>query len=218
MVQYIDKNVGRLEDALEKLGLRRNTMIVFTGDNGTNSLLTSELNGRQIRGGKGYTHDYGTHVPLIVNWPGHVPGGKVSDDLICFSDFFPTMVEAAGLPEKKISDGDGWSFWPQCQGRHGKKRDWIYCYYFPRPSSAKYNDKYSHYEVRFARDKRYKLYDNGDLFDTVKDVSEKHAIAVGQADQAAEAARTSLQKALDSYPVKGRNANRRKVKGRQKNK
>ena len=143
MVQYIDKNVGRLEDALEKLGLRRNTMIVFTGDNGTNSLLTSELNGRQIRGGKGYTHDYGTHVPLIVNWPGHVPGGKVSDDLICFSDFFPTMVEAAGLPEKKISDGDGWSFWPQCQGRHGKKRDWIYCYYFPRPSSAKYNDKYS---------------------------------------------------------------------------
>lgn len=218
MVQYIDKNVGRLEDALEKLGLRRNTMIVFTGDNGTNSLLTSELNGRQIRGGKGYTHDYGTHVPLIVNWPGHVPGGKVSDDLICFSDFFPTMVEAAGLPEKKISDGDGWSFWPQCQGRHGKKRDWIYCYYFPRPSSAKYNDKYSHYEVRFARDKRYKLYDNGDLFDTVKDVSEKHAIAVGQADQAAEAARTSLQKALDSYPVKGRNANRRKVKDRQKNK
>ena len=218
MVQYIDKNVGRLEDALEKLGLRRNTMIVFTGDNGTNSLLTSELNGRQIRGGKGYTHDYGTHVPLIVNWPGHVPGGKVSDDLICFSDFFPTMVEAAGLPEKKISDGDGWSFWPQCQGRQGKKRDWIYCYYFPRPSSAKYNDKYSHYEVRFARDKRYKLYDNGDLFDTVKDVSEKHAIAVGQADQAAEAARTSLQKALDSYPVKGRNANRRKVKDRQKNK
>ena len=218
MVQYIDKNVGRLEDALEKLGLRRNTMIVFTGDNGTNSLLTSELNGRQIRGGKGYTHDYGTHVPLIVNWPGHVPGGKVSDDLICFSDFFPTMVEAAGLPEKKISDGDGWSFWPQCQGRHGKKRDWIYCYYFPRPSSAKYNDKYSHYEVRFARDKRYKLYDNGDLFDTVKDVSEKHAIAVGQADQAAEAARTSLQKALDSYPVKGQNANRRKVKGRKKNK
>jgi len=218
MVQYIDKNVGRLEDALEKLGLRRNTMIVFTGDNGTNSLLTSELNGRQIRGGKGYTHDYGTHVPLIVNWPGHVPGGKVSDDLICFSDFFPTMVEAAGLPEKKISDGDGWSFWPQCQGRQGKKRDWIYCYYFPRPSSAKYNDKYSHYEVRFARDKRYKLYDNGDLFDTVKDVSETHAIAVGQADQAAEAARTSLQKALDSYPVKGRNANRRKVKDRQKNK
>ena len=218
MVQYIDKNVGRLEDALEKLGLRRNTMIVFTGDNGTNSLLTSELNGRQIRGGKGYTHDYGTHVPFIGNWPGHVPGGKVSDDLICFSDFFPTMVEAAGLPEKKISDGDGWSFWPQCQGRQGKKRDWIYCYYFPRPSSAKYNDKYSHYEVRFARDKRYKLYDNGDLFDTVKDVSEKHAIAVGQADQAAEAARTSLQKALDSYPVKGRNANRRKVKDRQKNK
>ncbi len=209
MVQYIDKNVGRLEDTLKKLGLRRNTLIIFTGDNGTNAQLTSELNGRQIRGGKGYTHDYGTHVPLIVNWPARVPGGKVNDDLICFSDLFPTMVEAAGLPGKKISDGDGWSFWPQCHGREGRIRDWIYCYYFPRPSSAKHNDKYSHYEVRFTRDKRYKLYDNGDLFDTVKDVNEKQPLAVGQAGQPAEVARAVLQKALDSYPADGRNANRK---------
>ena len=211
MVQYIDKNVGRLEDTLKKLGIRRNTLIIFTGDNGTNSQLTSQLNGRQIQGGKGYTHDYGTHVPLIVNWPGRVTGGTVNDDLICFSDLFPTMVEAVGLPKKKISDGDGWSFWPQCQGKQGRQRDWIYCYYFPRPSSAKYNDKYSHYEVRFTRDKRYKLYDNGELFDTVNDVKEKHPIALGQGGQPAEAARAVLQKALDSYPDKGRNANRRKL-------
>ena len=211
MVQYIDKNVGRLEDTLKKLGIRRNTLIIFTGDNGTNSQLTSQLNGRQIQGGKGYTHDYGTHVPLIVNWPGRVTGGTVNDDLICFSDLFPTMVEAVGLPKKKISDGDGWSFWPQCQGKQGRQRDWIYCYYFPRPSSAKYNDKYSHYEVRFTRDKRYKLYDNGELFDTVNDVKEKHPIALGQGGQPAEVARTVLQKALDSYPDKGRNANRRKL-------
>ena len=202
MVQYIDKNVGRLEDTLKKLGIRRNTLIIFTGDNGTNSQLTSQLNGRQIQGGKGYTHDYGTHVPLIVNWPGRVTGGTVNDDLICFSDLFPTMVEAVGLPKKKISDGDGWSFWPQCQGKQGRQRDWIYCYYFPRPSSAKYNDKYSHYEVRFTRDKRYKLYDNGELFDTVNDVKEKHPIALGQGGQPAEVARTVLQKALDSYPDK----------------
>ena len=118
------------------------------------------------------------------------------------------MVEAAGLPKKKISDGDGWSFWPQCQGRQGRQRDWIYCYYFPRPSAAKYNDKYSHYEVRFTRDKRYKLYDNGELFDTVNDVKEKDPIDLGQGGQPAALARAVLQKALDSYPHKGRNANR----------
>ena len=209
MVQYIDKNVGRLEDTLKELGLRENTLIIFTGDNGTNSVLTSELNGRAVQGGKGYTHDYGTHVPLVVNWPGKVPGGRVVDDLICFSDLFPTMVEAAGLPAKKITDGDGWSFWPQCLGHPGKKREWIYCYYFPRPSSAKYNDKYSHYEVRFARDKRFKLYDNGELFDTIEDVLERHPIAVDTAGPRARSARRVLQQAIDSYPAAGRNANRR---------
>ncbi len=217
MVQYIDKNVGRLEDTLKELGIRDKTLIIFTGDNGTNSVLTSELHGRQIRGGKGYTRDHGTHVPLIVNWPGRVPAGSVIDDLVCFSDLFPTMVEAAGLPPKKISDGDGWSFWPQCEGREGRKREWIYCYYFPRPSSAKYDDKYSHYEVRFARDKRYKLYDNGDMFDTIEDVLEQRPIAIGEPGSPGESARKLLQRALDSYPDSGRNANRRK-KSRQSKK
>ena len=210
MVQYIDKNVGRLEDTLKELGLREKTLIIFTGDNGTNAVLTSELNGRQIRGGKGFTHDYGTHVPLIVNWPGKVPGGKVVDDLVCFSDLFPTMVDAAGLPAKEISDGDGWSFWPQCQGKPGRKREWIYCYYFPRPSSAKYDRKYKHYEVRFARDKRYKLYDNGEMYDTVADVLEKRPIPIGKAGTLGESARKVLQDALNSYPNAGRNANRRR--------
>ena len=213
MVQYIDKNVGRLEDTLKELGLREKTLIIFTGDNGTNSVLTSVLDGRQIRGGKGYTHDYGTHVPLIVNWPGKVPGGKVISDLVCFSDLFPTMVEAAGLPPKEITEGDGWSFWPQCEGKAGRKRQWIYCYYFPRPSSAKYDNKYNHYEVRFARDKRYKLYDNGEMYDTIADVLEKRPLAVGQAGPRGESARKVLQQALDSYPNAGRNANRRKQSG-----
>jgi arylsulfatase A len=155
-------------------------------------------------------------VPLIVNWPERVPAGKVVDDLVCFSDLFPTMVEAAGLPPKKITDGDGWSFWPQCEGRAGHKREWIYCYYFPRPSSAKYNDKYSHFEVRFARDKRYKLYDNGEMFDTIEDVLEKRPIAIGKVGSSGESARKALQQALDSYPDAGRNANRRKQTAKKK--
>ncbi|MFT5129247.1 MAG: arylsulfatase A [Rhodothermales bacterium] len=209
MVQYIDKNVGRLEDTLTELGLREKTLILFTGDNGTNASLTSELNGVQIRGGKGYTHDYGTHVPFIANMPGTIKPGQVNDDLICFSDFFPTMVEAAGLPPKSISDGDGWSFWPQCLGQKGKKRRWIYCYYFPRPSARKYNNKYSHYEVRFTRNTRYKLYDDGKLFDTIDDVLEKRPIAIGAAGERGETARKILQQALDSYPKRGRAAKRR---------
>lgn len=212
MVEYIDKNVGRLEDTLQELGLREKTLILFTSDNGTNAVLSSELHGREIQGGKGYTHDYGTRVPLIVNWPGEVKGGQVVDDLVCFSDIFPTLVEATGLPEKAISDGDGWSFWPRCQGGEGTERDWIYCYYFPRPSAKKYDNKYSHYEVRFARDKRFKLYDDGKLFDTIEDVLEKNALAPGAAGKAGEAARSALQKVLDSYPDSGLQVKRREEK------
>lgn len=139
-----------------------------------------------------------------------IAGRKVVEDLVCFSDLFPTLVEAAGLPPKKITNADGWNFWPQCEGKAGRKRDWSYGYYFPRPSSVKYNDKYSHYEVRFARDKRFKLYDNGEMFDTIDDVLEKRPIAIGKAGPPGMSARKVLQQALDSYPNAGRNANRRK--------
>ncbi|MBA7674482.1 hypothetical protein ES703_82696 [subsurface metagenome] len=213
MVNYMDKCVGRIVDALDANGLREKTLVIFTGDNGTNSVLTSKFKGEQIRGGKGYTHDYGTHVPLIANWPRRIPAGQVNDDLICFSDFFSTMVEAVGLKPKKITDGDGWSFWPQCHGEKGVKREWIYGYYFPRPYAKKFDDMYNHWEVRYARDKCYKLYDNGDLYDTVDDVMEEHVIAPGDADEQARRAREKLQAVLDSYPKSGRGVSYDKVKG-----
>ena len=187
--------------------------MIFTGDNGTNSVLTSEFKGEQIRGGKGYTHDSGTHVPLIANWPGRIPGGQINEDLICFSDFFPTMVEAVGLKPKEITDGDGWSFWPQCRGEKGVKREWIYGYYFPRPYAKKSDDMYNHWEVRYARDKRHKLYDNGDLYDTMDDVMEKRVIAPDDGDEQARRAREKLRLVLDSYPNSGRGISYGRVKG-----
>ena len=200
MVAYMDKCIGRIIDALEANGLRENTLVIFTGDNGTNHKLTSEFQGEQVQGGKGFTHDFGTHVPLIINWPGKIPAGQVNDDLICFSDFFPTIVDAAGLPPKRITDADGWSFWPQCRGKDGKKREWIFTYYFPRPYAKKFDEMYNHWEVRYARDKRYKLYANGDLYDTVDDVLEKHPL---EYYERLATVRKKLQVALDSYPTTG---------------
>ncbi|MCK5173895.1 MAG: sulfatase-like hydrolase/transferase, partial [Planctomycetes bacterium] len=204
MVGYMDKCIGRIVDTLTANGLRDRTLVIFTGDNGTNSQLSSRLNGKEVPGGKGYTHDYGTHVPLIANLPGKIPAGQVNDDLICFSDFFPTIVQAAGLKPKKITDADGWSFWPQCRGERGKKRQWIYGYYFPRPYSDKFDDKYKHWKVRYARDKRYKLYDNGEMYDTVGDVMETAAIGLNKQPEKMMTIRKKLQGALDSYPKSGR--------------
>ncbi|MDB4676678.1 sulfatase-like hydrolase/transferase [bacterium] len=218
MVHYMDHCVGRLIKAVEETGQRDQTLIIFTSDNGTNAALSSKLHGKTVRGGKGYTHDYGTHVPLIVNLPGRVPPNRTCKDLIAFSDFFPTIVEAAGLPPKSIQDGDGWSFWPQCVGQKGTPRDWIYGYYFPRPYSEKLDNKYSHYQVRYARDHRYKLYDNGDLHDTITDVMETSPLpSSSQSDDSPQgAARVKLQRALDSYPAAGLNIRHQMVKGTRK--
>ncbi len=214
MVNYLDSLVGRLVDTLQECGVRENTLVIFTGDNGTNADLTSTFNGAPLQGGKGYTKDHGTHVPLIVNWPGKIPKGQVNDSLIAFSDFFPTIVDAAGIEPKGITDGDGISFWPQCLGKKGKKREWIYGYYFPRPYSESFDDKYRHWEVRYARDKRYKLYDNGDLYDTKEDVLEKRVLDPEKSSRAAKRARKSLQAVLDSYPEQGRAIDYSRVVGK----
>jgi len=212
MVQYVDKCVGRIENVLIELGLRENTLIVFTGDNGTNSRISSQLDGHLVQGDKGSTRDRGTHVPLIANWPGHIPAGQVNKDLICFSDFFATLVEAAALPPKKIKDGDGWSFWPQCLGKDGTKREWIFGYYFPRPYAKQFNDRYAHYEVRYVRDRRYKLYDNGKAYDTIKAVLEQNPLVVTKDPLPV---RETLQAAMDQYPKKGRRIEYERVVGKQ---
>ena len=213
MVNYMDALVGRLVDTLEANGLRDNTLIVFTADNGTNKNIVSEFKGQPLPGGKGFTRDHGTHVPLIANWPGHIPANQVNRDLVAFSDFFPTMVEATGLPPKDITDADGRSFWPQCLGERGDPREWIYGYYFPHPYAKKFNDSNNHPELRYAPDQRYKLYDNGDLYDTQIDVLETEAIDLERAAPAVKQARQKLQTALDSYPRQGAQIDHAKVRG-----
>ena len=192
MVSTMDGIVGRIVKSLRNLKLDKNTLVIFTGDNGTHRSITSQMNGRTIRGGKGKTTDAGTHVPLVVSWPGKTPRGKVCKDLVDMSDFFPTLMEAAGVTIPKDYPLDGRSFLPQVLGKTGNPRAWIYCYYNPRPERTK--------PVRFARDLRWKLYGDGRLFDLRKDVDETSPVTAKGESDASRAARKKLQAALDSMP------------------
>ena len=212
MVNYMDTCVGRIVDALAELKLTDDTIVIFTGDNGTNGVIRSRLGGETIAGGKGYTRDHGTHVPLIVSAPGRVPPGKVNEDLVCFSDFAPTMLDACGLAPLAGDQYRGGSFWPQCRGKPGTKRRYIYCYYFPRPYSKRFDGKYSHWEVSFVRDKRYKLYSTGKMYDTVADVLEKTPLAAA-GDERLATVRKRLQSELDKWPPRGKMTDRSRVKG-----
>ena len=144
---------------------------------------------RAIQGGKMQTIDAGTHVPLIADWKGTNPA-KVCDDLVDFSDFLPTLAEAAGapLPENVIIDGR--SFLPQIRGQKGNPREWIFCHY--TRDGGKETPK------RFVRDKRWKLYHTGELFDVQADPLEQSPISPGGGGQQVTAARKRLQAALDS--------------------
>ncbi|NQT84073.1 sulfatase-like hydrolase/transferase [bacterium] len=192
MVTYMDKIVGRITRKLDELGLRENTLVLFTADNGTPRSITSRLGERAIEGGKGLTTDAGTHVALIASWKGTTPKGNVCGDLVDFSDFLPTLVEAVGgeLPTKIVIDGR--SFLPQLRGQKGNPRDWVFCYYRPRMKNRKWGLKI------FARGKRYKLYGDGKLFDVPADPLEKNPINPGECGEEAAAARKRLQAVLNS--------------------
>jgi arylsulfatase A len=189
MVTYMDKLVGRIVDKLEDLGLRENTLVLFTGDNGTHRSIESQLGDKVIRGGKGSTTDAGTHVPLVTNWPGMMPAGRVCDDLIDFADFLPTLAEAAAARIPLDLRLDGRSFLPQLRGQPGNPRQWVFCHYFRNAGDP---------VQCYARDKRWKLYTDGDLFDLAADPLEERAIVFGAGDPEAAAARRKLQTVLDS--------------------
>ena len=200
MVNYMDKCVGKIVDALDENGLRENTIVMFTTDNGTGRNLKYPYMGEIRRGEKAYSTDGGTHAPLIVNCPGLVPNGGQCDALVDFYDVLPTLADIGGasLPQVVL---DGRSFWPQCRGEKGDARDWIFQYYYPKflKAAEKHGQGLKSNEIVWAQNQHYKLYRDGSLY-AVADRYECKDIQSGT--KAAEAARRLLQTALDSMPSK----------------
>jgi arylsulfatase A len=129
MVHHMDKMVGRIVAKLDEHKLRENTIIIFTGDNGTDTPITTSLNGEKVKGGKGQMNDNGTRVPLIVSYPGKIQSGHVSDALVDFSDMFPTMCEASGITIPTHRAIDGVSFWSTLEGKLGRDKPWAYVWW-----------------------------------------------------------------------------------------
>lgn len=193
MVAYMDKIVGRIVDKAHALGIAERTLILFVGDNGTNKAIQSRLGDVTIRGAKGTTTDGGTRVPMIGYWPGTIPAGQVSDDLVDFSDFLPTIAEATQADVEGPLDGR--SFLPQLKGKPGDPREWIYVYYCPRPERTQ--------PVRFVRDQRWKLYGDGRFFDVQNDPLELRPLSDPASDTTMAAAHQKLTAALAQMPAQG---------------
>ena len=190
MVNYMDKLIGRIVSKVEDLGLAEDTLILFTADNGTDTKITSSWNSLELKGGKGGTTDRGTRVPFIAYWKGHTPKGGTNKDLIEFTDFYPSIAEAAGIELGPTDPIDGVSFLPQLNGKKGKTREWQLNHYQPYwgPMPGQY-----------IRTKDYKLYRDGRLIHVSQDLFEETDVS-DSTKPAAVAANEKLQSLLELIP------------------
>ncbi len=191
MVAYMDMMVGRLVAKLDELGIRENTLVIFLGDNGTGRGITSRFKGDTYPGGKGTTTAWGTHVPLIANWPGRVPAGRVNGDLVDSTDFLPTLCEAAGVELPAPLPIDGRSFLPQLFGKPGEPREWIYCWYAKDGGPAA--------KAEFAMTAELKLYRDGRVFDLREDPFEEEPLRKAELSSDDREQVKELQSVLDRY-------------------
>jgi arylsulfatase A len=119
VVMEIDWSVGQILSTLERLGIDKDTMVLFTSDNGPwLSYGDHAGSAGPLREGKGTTFDGGQRVPTLFWWPGRIPAGRVCNEPISTIDILPTLANLAGasLPDRKI---DGKDIWPLIEGRPG---------------------------------------------------------------------------------------------------
>ena len=113
MVQALDKNVGKILAELEELGLRDNTILVFTSDNGA----TKDGSNLPFRGGKHTILEGGTHLPTVIHWPNGKVVSGVWEGLCGALDMFPTLMAMADLKMPETRPLDGKDIWPALHDR-----------------------------------------------------------------------------------------------------
>ncbi len=138
MVESLDENIGRLLQVLSQSGLDRNTLVIFTSDNG--GMATSNImdqiptSNAPLRTGKGYLHEGGLRVPLIFRWPGTIKPGSKSKEPVTGTDLFPTLLEMADLALLPDQHRDGISLKPLLEGKSMAERSLFW--YFPHYSGG----------------------------------------------------------------------------------
>jgi arylsulfatase A-like enzyme len=185
MVQSMDESVGRVMKKLEDLGLADTTAVFFMSDNG--GLSTAEGSPTAnvpLRGGKGWLYEGGVREPLIVKWPGVTAPGSACDEPVTSTDFYPTMLEMAGLAPRPPQHCDGVSFAPLLRGGKSLPRKAIFWHY-PHYSNQGGGPGGA---VRVGDLKLIEWYedDRAELYNLKDDLGEKNDLAARMPDKVAE--------------------------------
>ncbi|HEO69694.1 MAG TPA: DUF4976 domain-containing protein, partial [Candidatus Hydrogenedentes bacterium] len=193
MVEAMDTAVGDVLGALDRLGLADHTAVIFMSDNG--GLSTSEgspTSNLPLRAGKGWLYEGGIREPMIIKWPGVVAPGSVCREPVISNDFYPTMLEMAGLSLRSDQHVDGVSLVPLLLQRGVPERDaifWHYPHYGNQGGSPGAAIRCGDFKlIEFFEDDRVELYNLAD------DIGEQHDLANEMPDKAA-----ALRKRLDAW-------------------
>ena len=188
MVQSVDESVGRILDKLEELKLLDNTIIIFMSDNGGLSTLPKKRKSPTsvvpLRAGKGWLYEGGIREPMIIKWSGFVKANSECDVPVTSTDFYPTMLEMAGLQLKPEQHTDGKSLVPLLKQNGDLSREaifWHYPHYHgsgSKPSAA----------VRAGDYKLIEWFEDGsvELYNLKNDIGEKNNLTEKMPQKAEE--------------------------------
>lgn len=186
MIESLDESTGRILQRLEELNLDDRTVVMFTSDNGGLTLgrPLPVTDNAPLRAGKGSSYEGGVRVPLIVKWPGVTTPGSTSDEPVITVDFFPTILDIAGVDRPPGHVVDGVSLAPILRGPGELRRDaiyWHYPHYHPGGATP-------YGAVRAGRWKLIEFFEDHhlELYDLEKDIGESVNLAARMPEKADE--------------------------------
>lgn len=209
MITRMDRYIGRVLDLLDELGLAKNTIVVFTSDNGTTHL-KAEVDYdffesvKPLRGLKGSLYEGGIRVPMIVRWPGRVPKGTTSDYVTGLEDWVPTLLDLIGEKKAAPENIDGLSIADVLRGRKQNPRPFLY-----REFSG-YGGQQAVWAGRWKAVRQNILRKNNkqplriQLYDLKTDISESNDVAADNPDVVASLRKIMTREHTPSefYPIK----------------
>ncbi|MDF3131153.1 sulfatase-like hydrolase/transferase [Kiritimatiellaeota bacterium B1221] len=183
MITYMDGEIEELLQALRDLDLLSETLIVFIGDNGTQSQLPRQTKAGSVTGGKWDLNDAGTHVPLIFYAPGKLNENQRIQGLVEITDLYPTLIEAAGLELDSSLKIDGISFYESLNGETAAPRSFV---------TAGIGGDF------FVFDGNWRLHHQGNTLIDCRNLPREIQVKPDSQDPEALAAREALQPQLDN--------------------
>ncbi len=182
MVESVDDSVGRIMNTLRELKIDQRTLVIFTSDNGGFAKATDNS---PLRANKGSNYEGGIRVPLIVKWPGQVAAGSMSSEPVISTDFYPTILAAAGLPLRPHQHVDGANLVPVLREQGKIQRPAIYWHY---PHYNQHPESFASGVVRAGDWKLIEDFETGQLqlYNLASDLGEQDDLAKSNPGKAEE--------------------------------